>query len=197
MRIARWFVGTSVIATLGAMGIAAGCSSGSSSAPATGSDASAEGATGDGGSGGDAGCYVDASLTMFAESDAAGASCAACVNTQCTTSIEACSTSCTCISFFTCLADAGVSATNLGATSPASVSDCVPASGAGPLLNDPGVQGVYQCFTATCGAACGVLLEAGAAGDDGGEAGPADGGVVTDGGGVPTDAGADAADAGG
>jgi len=54
---------------------------------------------------------------------------------------------------------------------------------------------VYQCFTATCGVACGALLEAGPPGD-GGEAGAAEGGI-TDGGGVVGDGGDAGTDTGG
>ncbi len=139
----------------------------------------------------DAGCYVDASLSAFAASDAAGAGCAACVQNSCTTGIKACSTSCTCITLFTCLADAGVTASGLGAST-AAVGNCVPGGLASlpGLLNDPGIQGVYQCFTVTCASACGgVLLEGGAPGDDGGEAGtPQDAGASTPDGGTTVDA---------
>ncbi len=100
MRVPSWLIGTSVIAALAAGGVAAGCSS-SSSTPTAGPDASSEAAAED------AGCYVDASFSMFAASDAAGAGCAACVQANGTAGIKACSTSCQCINLFTCLADAG------------------------------------------------------------------------------------------
>jgi hypothetical protein len=163
MRVSLWLIGISAMAALAAGGVAAGCSS-SSAAPAAAPDASTEAAAED------AGCYVDASFSMFAASDAAGAGCAACVQNNCTTGIRACSTSCQCINLFTCLADAGISATGLGANSLAAVGNCVPGGlkSAGSLLNDPGIQGVYQCFTATCMNECGAVLEAGALSDDGG-----------------------------
>ncbi len=90
----------------------------------------------------------------------------------------------------------GVSATGLGGNSTAAVGQCVPGGlkSAGSLLNDPGIQGVYQCFTATCMNEC--VLEAGATEDDGGAAG--DTGTATTDSGTTTDAGttADAADGG-
>jgi hypothetical protein len=131
-----------------------------------------------------ASCHVDASLTAFAASDAAGAGCAACVQTMCQSDIEACSSSCTCIGLFTCLADAGVSATSLTGNS-AALMNCLPAglTSAGALLNDPGIQGVYNCFSNTCGTQCANLLPT-----DGGIDGGAttEAGGSTDGGGTTT-----------
>ncbi len=188
MRV-RFWLGVSAIAALTAGVVAAGCSS-SSPTPATGPDASSEAAAED------AGCYVDASFSMFAASDAAGAGCAACVQDKCTVGIKACSMSCQCINLFSCLADAGVTATGIGANSQAAVGQCVPGGlkSAGSLLNDPGIQGVYQCFTATCVNECGAVLEAGA--EDGGPSG--DTGTDTTDAGTTTDAGStsDAADGG-
>jgi hypothetical protein len=107
----------------------------------------------------DAGCYVDASLTMFAASDAAGAACAACVNTMCGNAIASCETDCTCDHLFECLADAGISATDLAASISA-VSGCIPGglTSTASLLSDQGVKGVYNCFTVTCMSACAVAL---------------------------------------
>jgi hypothetical protein len=190
MRVSHWLIGISAVAAAAAGSVAVGCSS-SSSPPAAAppEDASTEAAS----STVDAGCYVDASFSAFAASDAAAAGCAACVQNSCTTGIKACSTSCTCINLFTCLADAGIAATGLGANSLAAVENCVPGglASAASLLNDPGVQGVYQCFTVTCASACGSVLEAGAPEGDGGEDGAA---TTTDGGDASTtvDAGADA-----
>jgi hypothetical protein len=126
---------------------------------------------------------------MFAESDAAGAGCAACVNTMCGADIQACETSCTCVNLFECLADAGISASSLSTGSLGAVAGCVPGglTMAGALLSDPGVMGVYTCFTATCGTQCaaalpdaGIVAEGGAeeggAGDAGARADAADGG---------------------
>jgi len=110
MRVSRWLIGISAVAAVAAGGLAVGCGSSSSpsAAGAPSSDASTEAAS----SAEDAGCYFDASFSMFAASDAAGAGCAACVQNSCTTGIKACSTSCTCINLFTCLADAGIAANN-------------------------------------------------------------------------------------
>jgi hypothetical protein len=193
MHVFRWLGGISAMAALSVGGIAAGCSS-SSPSPAASPDASAQA------NAEDAGCYVDASFSMFAASDAAGAGCAACVQEHCTTGIKACSTSCECINLFTCLADAGISASGLGANSLGAVDNCVPGGlkSLGSLLNDPGIQGVYQCFTATCMNACGAVLEGGAADDDGGDGATEDGGAATTDAGATSDAGAapDAADGG-
>jgi hypothetical protein len=189
MRASLWFFGIpAAVTALAAGGIAAGCGSSSSGAPAEpGSDASAEAAPP--ADAGPTSCYVDASLTMFAESDAAGAGCAACVNTMCGADIQACETSCTCVNLFECLADAGISASSLSTGSLGAVAGCVPGglTMAGALLSDPGVMGVYTCFTATCGTQCaaalpdaGIVAEGGAeeggAGDAGATADAADGG---------------------
>ena len=112
MRVIRWLGGISAMAALSVGGIAVGLQLLELAVPspvrtrAPRPDAE------------DAGCYVDASFSMFAASDAAGAGCAACVQDHCTTGIKACSTSCTCINLFTCLADAGISASGLGSQQP-------------------------------------------------------------------------------
>ncbi len=179
MRATRWFIGVSAVAALAAGALAVGCSSSSSSAPATNNDASTE--TG----GEDGSCHVDADLTAFAESDAAGSECAACVKTNCMAGIMACSTSCACINLFTCLADGGVSASNLGTSGAAALAACVPSNikTASSLLMDPGISGVFTCFTATCSDACSAVISGGDGGDDGSapEAGPStDGGTSAD-----------------
>jgi hypothetical protein len=187
MRVTRWFIGVSTVAALAAGALAVGCSSSSSSAPATNNDASTEtGAEG----GEDASCHVDADLTAFAESDAAGSECAACVKANCMAGIMACSTSCACINLFTCLADGGVSASNLGTSGAAALAACVPSNikTASSLLMDPGISGVFTCFTATCSDACSSVISGLDGGDDGSAA---EGGGSTDGGTI-----ADAADGG-
>jgi hypothetical protein len=179
MRVTRWFIGVSTVAALAAGALAVGCSSSSSSAPASNNDASTE-------SGGeDAGCHVDADLTMFAESDAAGSACAACVSANCMTGINACATSCACIGLFTCLADGGVSASNLGTSGAAALAQCVPSNikTASSLLMDPGISGVFTCFTMTCSDACSAVIPPLDGGDDGSatEAGAStDGGTSAD-----------------
>jgi hypothetical protein len=193
MRVSRLIVGLSAVAGLAAGAFAAGCSSSSSSAPA-GPDASTDA------NGEDAAapvCFVDASLTMFAESDAGAASvCAACVNTNCSSAITACENSCTCDNLFTCLADAGVAVTGLGAGSFTALTGCIPGgfTNVGALINDPGFSGLFTCLSGPCMSACGALLEAGAPATttDGGDAATPDAGT-----GDAGDAGAPApADAG-
>jgi hypothetical protein len=187
MRASRWFLGISALVVVGAGGIQAGCSSSSSGSPppASGDDASMV----SDGSGGDVAtpsCHVDASLTAFAATDAAGAGCAACVQTMCSDAITACSNSCTCVGLFSCLADAGVSATGL-TSDLGSLAACVPGgiSSAGALLNDPGVLALYNCLSMTCSDQCAAVLPATDAGTaDGGGSGDAgtaaDTGTTTD-----------------
>jgi hypothetical protein len=164
MRASLWFFGISAVAALAGGTLGSGCGSNSSSPPArTTLDASADRPET---STVDAGCYVDASLTMFAASDAAGAGCAACVNTMCGGAITSCETDCTCISLFECLADGGASANDLG-TSSAAFGQCVPGgiTSSGDLLADKGIKSVYNCFTVTCLSPCSAALPQGDAGD--------------------------------
>jgi hypothetical protein len=141
---------------------------------------------------------VDASLTMFAESDAAGAGCVACVNAMCQDAIRSCETDCTCISLFECLLDAGYSATNFQASAISAISGCVPGglTAVGDLLHDQGVKGVYNCFTVTCLSECSLPVDGGDAaaassadGEASSDAGPpadvADGGAAGDAGPPP------------
>jgi hypothetical protein len=201
MRVSLWFLGISAVAALAGGNLAAGCGSNSSSPPAPRTqDASAEGPET---STVDASCYVDASLTMFAASDAAGAGCAACVSTMCGSAITTCETDCTCIGLFECLADAGASANDLGSTSSA-FGQCVPGgiTSSASLLADRGIKDVYNCFTVTCLSACAVASpqldagdaeaaaspEGGATGDAGATA-PPEGGATGDAGDAAPDAG--------
>ncbi len=186
MRASRWLLGISAMSLVAVGGIAAGCSSSSSGTPQPAEDGSTE-AAGDDGS---TVCHVDASLAAFASSDAAGAGCAACVQSMCSAGIMACSNSCTCVSLFSCLADAGVSASGL-TTDFSALGACVPGgiSSAGMLLNDPGVMGVYSCFTVTCADQCASLVptpEGGTTDDAGG--GSPEAGASTDAGGTTADA---------
>jgi hypothetical protein len=167
------------MAAVAAGGVAAGCSSSSSSNPSGPSpDASTEAApSGDV----DANCFIDASLAAFAESDAAGSSCAACVQMNCASGIQSCESDCTCAGFFSCLADAGVSASGQGANSGAAVAACVPSgfTSESQLLMNTGINAVYQCFTVTCATPCAPLVPT----IDGGEAGTTDdAGTSADGG---------------
>jgi hypothetical protein len=153
-RVSLWLLAVSV--GLGAVAAAGGAGCSSSSAPATEPDASEEAAS-------DASgvmiCRVDASLSVFAESDASAAGCALCVGEQCLTAITTCATDCTCINLFTCLADSGVATVGLNMVGEA-VRAC--AGGAGTaLLDNPGVRGVADCLQGVCATACSAVLDAG------------------------------------
>lgn len=139
---------------------AAGCGS-SSAAPAGGADASAEAALDDAGTIPNA-CYVDASLTAFAESDASAAGCAACVNASCSGAITKCATDCICINLFTCLTDSGVVMSGTGSAIAAAVTACSGSLGL-TLLKNPGVQGLVNCLSGTCSTPCSAVLEGGVA----------------------------------
>jgi hypothetical protein len=104
---------------------------------------------------------------------------------NCATGIQSCESDCTCSAFFSCLADAGVSASGQGANSGAAVSACVPSgfTSESQLLSNPGINAVYQCFTVTCATPCAPLVPT----VDGGEAG------TTEDAGAPADGGGDAA----
>jgi hypothetical protein len=189
MRASRWLLGISATALVTVGGFAAGCSSSSSPAPASAEDASSEAAAPANDAGSSTTCHVDASLAAFAATDAAAAGCAVCVQTMCTDAISSCSSSCACISLFNCLADAGVSGSDLSSNSGA-FSACVPADimKAMQLLQDPGINSVYTCFTATCSDQCSAVLptpeggatDSGSAAADAGAA--SDGGAAADGG---------------
>jgi hypothetical protein len=125
----------------------------------------------------------------FAESDAAGAGCAQCVNTMCGSAITSCETDCTCISLFECLLDAGISANNFETSAINALSGCAPGglTLAPNLLNDQGIKSVYNCYTVTCLSACSLPSDGGdaaaassadseAAGDAGAPMDAADGG---------------------
>jgi len=127
-------------------------------------------------------CYVDASLTVFAASDASAAGCAACVQTSCQAAIRNCATDCTCISLFTCLADSGVATTGLGPTATAAATACAGSSGL-TLLNNPGVMGLVNCLSGICLDACNVSdggPDAGVIADAAASEGGTDAGVIAD-----------------
>jgi hypothetical protein len=198
MRISPWLVGISASTSVAAALVATGCSSSSATPTANGPDASTEAmaatdAAGDTDAGGGTGaCFVDASLTVFASSDASAAGCAACVQLNCRPAITTCATDCTCINLFSCLADSGVAMTGLGSAAAAAVTACSGNSGIA-LLQNPGVMGLVNCLSDPCSTACSAVLEAGA--DD--SAAPSEAGAPAD---TGTDAGAtstaDAADGG-
>jgi hypothetical protein len=165
MRLSLWLVGISASALVTAALVAAGCSS--SSATPTGDDAaspdsSAEAAAGDASDDGGSpnGCFVDASLSVFASSDASAAGCAACVQLNCSPAITACATDCTCINLFSCLADSGVAMSALGSAAAAAVTACSGNSGIA-LLQNPGVKGLVDCLSDPCATACNAVLDAG------------------------------------
>jgi hypothetical protein len=166
MRFSPWLVGISASASVAAALVAAGCSSSSATPAAGGPDSSTEAAASDAAGDTDAGggtgaCFVDASLTVFASSDASAAGCAACVQLNCRPAITTCATDCTCINLFSCLADSGVAMTGLGSAAAAAVTACSGNSGIA-LLQNPGVMGLVNCLSDPCSTACSAVLEAGA-----------------------------------
>jgi len=62
----------------------------------------------------DAGCVIDADLSIFTAPDAADPVCAACLLSKCSTPIRACETDCLCGGYYVCVAydleDAGLNA---------------------------------------------------------------------------------------
>jgi hypothetical protein len=198
MRLSLWLVGISASAWVTAALVAAGCSS--SSATRAGDDAASpdsgtEASASDDG-GGKGACFVDASLTVFASSDASAAGCAACVQLNCSPAITACATDCTCINLFACLADSGVAMTGLGSAAAAAVTACSGNSGIA-LLQNPGVMGLVNCLSDPCSTACSSVLDAGADDDSVAPSEAAAGDTGTDAGASSTaDAAADAADGG-
>ena len=188
MQVSRWILGLSGVAAVAAGVLAGGCSSSSpAQAPA---DAAPEAAALE------ASCTVDADLTAFAMSDASAAGCAACVNSMCGTDISSCASDCTCISLFSCLADAGVAATGVGVGSVAALGQCVP-GGFGNLTSlesNAAIRGIFTCFGVTCSDECTPVGEAGPPAGDAGEAGTSPEAGSTDAGDAGTKAdGGDAA----
>jgi hypothetical protein len=190
MRLSLWLVGISASASVTAALVAAGCGSSSATPGANSPDSSAEASATDDG-GGTGACFVDASLTVFASSDASAAGCAACVQLNCSPAITTCASDCTCINLFSCLADSGVAMSGLGSAAAAVVTACSGSSGIA-LLQNPGVKGLVDCLSDPCATACNAVLDAGA--DD--SAAPTEAAAADTG----TDAGAgstaDAADGG-
>ena len=171
MRGSLWLMGLAAGALAGAAA-AAGCGGGATSEPDAAADAAADTAST---------CRVDASLSVFAASDAAGAGCAACVQANCLDRIMSCASDCACLALFDCVADSDA-ATGL---TPAAVAATTACAGPNPasLLQDPGLQGLLTCFQGVCSDSC-------SAPSDGGEDAAADA--------SPGDAAiSDAADSGG
>jgi|ERR1019366_754236 hypothetical protein len=162
MRVTVWPVVVATTVFVMAAAIAAGCSSSSSAPPASVADASPE-ADDDGG--GPNGCHVDASLTVFAESDASAAGCASCINDNCNQSVLTCASDCVCINLFTCLFDFDAST---DATAAEAVNACAGKSGLS-LLNNPGVRGLANCYSGPCLTPCGAVFAV-----DGGDDAPAE-----------------------
>lgn len=170
MLVSRWRLGLSAVAAFAAGAFVGGCSSSSSPTqqPGVAADAAPDVEAQE------ASCSVDADLTTFAMSDASAAGCAACVNDMCGTDISSCASDCTCISLFSCLADAGVAATGVSANSVAALGQCVP-GGFGNLTSlesNTAIRGIFTCFGVTCADECSPATpEAGPPGGDAGEAG--------------------------
>jgi hypothetical protein len=167
MRVSLRLVGISAAVCFAFALAAAACSS--SSPSAGGADASSEAASdaavGDEDGGSSPTCYIDASLSAFAASDASAAGCAACVQASCHPAITTCETDCTCINFFTCLADSGVATSGLGSSGSSVVNMCA-GSAVLTVYNDPGVKGLADCLSDTCATACSGILDAGSVDDD-------------------------------
>jgi hypothetical protein len=174
MRGSLWLLGLAAGA-LASAGIAA-CSSSSTDVPASPDAATDTGST----------CRVDASLTVFAASDAAGAGCAACVQANCLDRIQTCASDCACIALFDCVADSGA-ATGL---TPAAVAATTACAGPNPasLLQDPGLNGLLSCFEGVCSDSCSTPSDAGRDAATDAAASPADASDA----GSATDAAADA-----
>jgi hypothetical protein len=184
-RVSFWLFALSV--GLGAIAASGGAGCSSSSSPATQPDASSDtGTEPSSDASGVMTCRVDASLTVFAQSDASAAGCAACVNVNCMTAINACASDCTCINLFECLADSGVATTGLNRLGDA-LRSCSGGSGTA-LLQNPGIRSLGDCLQNTCAPACGDILDASA--DDAALAD--DAAITADAGTAITDAGAPA-----
>jgi len=153
------------------------------------SDASPEAAVDDGGPNG---CHVDASLTVFAESDASAAGCASCINDNCNPAVLTCASDCVCINLFTCLFDFDASA---DATAAEAVNFCAGASGLS-LLNNPGVRGLANCYSGPCLAPCSAVFAVDGGDDEPAEAMAADSGSAADSSIAADSSGGDGSDAG-
>jgi hypothetical protein len=190
MQVSRWILGFSAVAAVAAGAFAGGCSSSSSPPPAPPADAAPDVEAQE------ASCSVDADLTAFAMSDASAAGCAACVKDMCGTDISSCASDCTCISLFSCLADAGVAASGVGVGSIAALGQCVP-GGFGNLTSlesNAAIRGIFTCFGVTCADECAPATDAGPTEAGPTEAGPSPEASTPDGGDAGTKAdGGDAA----
>jgi hypothetical protein len=175
MNASRALVGSLGGAVLAVVAVGGGCSA--SPSPPESADATAADANG-------GGCYVDASLAVFAASDAAGADCAACVQTNCQPAITTCANDCTCIGFFTCVADAGTLSMGLSQATQAAVFACAGPS-PGTLIQTPGLSALLQCLQGPCNSICSELVDAGVdapvgASEAAPETGPGDAGADPD-----------------
>jgi hypothetical protein len=183
MRASLWLLGLAAGALAGAA-VASGCSN-SSNEGDPGADAAADASST---------CKVDASLSVFASSDAAGAGCAACVQASCLPAIKTCASDCACIALFNCVADSGA-ATGL---TPAAVAATTMCAGPMPaaLLQDPGLEGLLACFEGPCSASCTPPSDAGddASSDAGAATDAAEGGDADAGDAPLTDASVTGAD---
>ncbi len=169
MHASHWVLGLAA-ASLGAAAAAAGCSSSSSGGPGPV----------DAGSPSDAACYVDASLSVFASSDAAGAPCAECVAEMCYGAVQMCAIDCACINFFTCVADSGVAVNGFTPMAIQAATICA-GSQAAVLENDPAVRGLSTCLGNTCSGVCMPGAEGGPSEEPGDASPDADAGAAPDG----------------
>jgi hypothetical protein len=195
-RLSLWVLALSAgLYAFAALG-GAGCSSSSAPPPSVdaGDDSTADDAS-------DATsistCHVDASLTVFASSDASAAPCAACAAQNCLGAIAECASDCTCINLFTCLTDSGAATGALPQQISDDINACAGSAGTS-LLSNPGVRGIADCLQGVCANACSAILDGG---DDGGTSAAGDAGAGSDAA-APldadtiADAGADADDGG-
>jgi len=107
----------------------------------------------------DAGCVIDADLSVFTAPDAAVAGCATCLLNKCDTQIRSCEKDCLCGDYYGCVAltilDAGLNSFVTCAGDMATTSALE--------MNGPNLA-FYTCFTQTCGLPCGVVSSVDAAG---------------------------------
>jgi len=143
-----YLVGVSAVA--GAVVVACSSSSSPSAAPGGGDSGPTKVE--------DAGCVIDADLSIFTAPDAAVAGCATCLLDKCDTQIRACEKDCLCGDYYGCvavtIADAGL---NSFVTCAGNMAQTAALESNGPNL------AFYTCFTQTCGPPCGVVSSVDAA----------------------------------
>jgi len=107
----------------------------------------------------DAGCVIDADLSIFTAPDAADPVCAACLLSKCSTPIRACETDCLCGGYYVCVAydleDAGLNAYVNCAGNMAHTA---------ALESNAANLSFYNCITKTCAVPCGIPVDAGGGG---------------------------------